>query len=201
MSSTNRSAARESHISDYYVTPLDAVEEFFQAFLQDYFFDAETLGNLSVLDPCAGGDENHPMSYPTVLHAYGINYLTTIDVREDSRASIIADYLQMPSLGCKPDMIITNPPFSLAEPIIKRALQDVNKKNGFVIMLLRLNFLGGLRRKREFWDEVGLPTNIYVHPRRMCFTNNGKTDSIEYAHFVWHTQKGSVSSSSCLRLI
>lgn len=50
-------------------------------------------------------------------------------------------------------------------------------------MLLRLNFLGSKQRK-EFWDKFP-PKWIYVHHKRMSFTDNGATDSIEYAHFVW----------------
>lgn len=33
-----------------------------------------------------------------------------------------------------------------------------------------------------------MPKYCYVHHKRMGFTDDGKTDSIEYAHFVW--QKG-----------
>lgn len=80
--------------------------------------------------------------------------------------------------------IITNPPFNIAEDIIKKALNDV-KEGGYVIMLLRLNFFGGKQRLQKFWNEVGLPKYSFVHHRRMSFTSDGKTDSIEYQHAVW----------------
>ncbi len=51
-------------------------------------------------------------------------------------------------------------------------------------MLLRLNFLGSISRF-EFFKKY-MPKYIYVHHKRIAFTDNGKTDSIEYAHFVWH---------------
>jgi hypothetical protein len=50
-------------------------------------------------------------------------------------------------------------------------------------MLLRLNFWGS-KVRRDFL--IGnCPSYCYIHPRRISFTSNGKTDSIEYAHFVW----------------
>ena len=49
-----------------------------------------------------------------------------------------------------PDIIITNPPFSHAVRIIKRALKYVDGQ-GFVIMLLRLNFFGSQEREKFFF--------------------------------------------------
>jgi hypothetical protein len=185
MSSTNRSEARNEHIADYYKTPIDKIVEFLNAFTSH---EPNLMGG-STLDPCAGGIKNnneHPMSYPEALKRVGFpeNNIHTIDIREDSRASVIGNYLDM-KLNYKPNMIITNPPFLIAQEIIEKALNDV-ADGGFVIMLLRLNFLGGKKRK-EFWDKH-MPKYSFVHNRRMSFTDDGRTDSIEYAHFVW--QKG-----------
>ena len=52
-----------------------------------------------------------------------------------------------------------------------------------VIMLLRLNFFGSKDRK-EFLQQ-NMPKYCYVHSRRMSFTDDGKTESIEYMHAVW----------------
>ena len=80
---------------------------------------------------------------------------------------------------------ITNPPFALAREIIDKALKDV-KDNGFVIMLLRLNYFGGKLRE-DLWKSH-MPKYAFVHNKRLSFTDNGKTDSIEYMHCIW--QKG-----------
>lgn len=53
-------------------------------------------------------------------------------------------------------------------------------------MLLRLNFFGS--KKRNKWLLDNMPDQCYIHAKRMSFTGDGKTDSIEYAHFIW--QKG-----------
>ena len=182
MSSTNRGYDR--HKSDYYVTPIDKIIDFLEAFAER---ESNAFNNGYILDPCAGGDEINPMSYPEALRRFGVTIpIKTIDIRADSLADEIGDYLSI-EVTEKPKVIITNPPFSLAEPIIEKALAEVTD-DGFVIMLLRLNFYGGQKRYNGFWQRVGLPKYTFVHHRRMSFTPDGKTDSIEYAHFVW--QKG-----------
>jgi hypothetical protein len=144
-----------------------------------------------------GGDTKHPMSYPEALKQIGINpkNITTIDIRNDSLTEIKGDYLK---LDCKNkyDVVVTNPPFNLAREIIEKALDDV-KDNGFVIMLLRLNFFGGKLRK-DMWDKQ-MPKYAFVHHRRMSFTDDGKTDSIEYCHMVW--QRGCCPEFTKLKVI
>lgn len=203
LSSTNRSNARKKHISDYYVTPIDKILDFLHEFnkYEDIFVkqgrDKNGRPYPLILDPCAGGDANHPMSYPVALQQIGIDpdNIITIDIRQDSRADIKEDYLKIDCPG-NFDVIITNPPFNLAREIIEKALNDVND-GGFVIMLLRLNFFGGKLRK-DMWDRQ-MPKYAFVHNRRMSFTDDGRTDSIEYMHAVW--QKGYYPEFTKLKVI
>lgn len=150
-----------------------------------------------LLDPCAGGDKHHPMPYPTALYQrYGTGLsIDTIDIRQDSRAQRQANYLKL-NITTPPQVIITNPPFCLALPMIEKALFDVADA-GYVIMLLRLNFLEGKSRKSFF--EKYMPTRIYVHHQRMSFTDNGKTDSVAYCHMVW--QKDNYKDHAELKII
>lgn len=175
MSSTNRGRSR--NISDYYITPEEEINKFLDSFLGD----SDYCKDFDVLDPCAGGDSNHLMAYPNALLKRGFKNITTIDVRPDSKADIKGDFLQL-ELQKSYDFIITNPPFYIAEEVIKKAMKNV-VDGGWVIMLLRLNFMGSQNR-RDFWLKYP-PLGIYIHSKRMCFTGDGKTDSIEYAHFVW----------------
>jgi len=84
------------------------------------------------------------------------------------------------------DLIITNPPFSLAMEFIEKSFQWRKSDKSIVAMLLRLNFLGS--KKRASWLRQHTPS-VYVSPKRPSFALNkdGKrgTDSIEYAWFVW----------------
>lgn len=180
MSSTNRSNARQDHIADYYVTPTDDIINFL-----GHLDNVVTLdSNQIYLDPCAGGDGDNQMSYPYALKEYyrmDDEQIRTIDIRKDSLAQIKGDYLTM-DLGYKPYCIISNPPFNKALEFIKKALNDVSD-DGYVIMLLRLNFLETKARK-EFFDQQ-MPKYIFVHHKRMSFVKGGGTDSVAYAHYVW----------------
>ncbi|ASM69711.1 hypothetical protein [Blautia hansenii] len=207
MSSTNRSNARDNHISDYYVTPISDVELFLKNFNEHVKIE---WNEINILDPCAGGNKEvkdehgikeiyHAMSYPTAIsNIYGKCNITTMDIREDSLAEHCADYLET-ELENKPNLIITNPPFASAIKIIEKALSDV-ENNGYVIMLLRLNFFGSKDRKKFF--EKYMPEWCFVHHVRIGFCDkkdkdgyvmfdkngnvkHGSTDSIEYAHFVF----------------
>lgn len=180
MSSTNRSNARQEHIADYYRTPIVDIEKFMSELDKVITIDMDKC----TLDPCAGGDENNPMSYPTALYDYykvPFENIRTIDIREDSLAEKKTDYLNT-KLDYKPYVIITNPPFNKALEFIQKALEDV-EDNGYVIMLLRLNFLETKARK-QFFDNY-MPEYIFVHHKRMSFIEGGGTDSVAYAHYVW----------------
>jgi len=189
MSSTNRGYNR--HKSDYYITPQEEIIKFLEVFEKE----EDITGN--ILDPCSGGDEDHLMSYPSALEKKGYNpeKITTVDIRKDSRAQIKADYREIDCPGDF-DLIITNPPFKIARDIIEKALEDVNE-GGFVVMLLRLNYFGSQKRF-DLWQDH-LPKYCFVHHQRMSFTDNGKTDSIEYCHMVW--QKGHKPNFTALKVI
>lgn len=91
----------------------------------------------------------------------------------------IADYRES-QLRRKPvQVLITNPPFSLAEQILRAA----RTHSQHVLLLLRLNFLGS--EQRYSYLQQHRPENIFVLPNRPAFKGDGKTDSIEYAWFHW----------------
>ena len=208
MSSTNRSDARKSHISDYFVTPISDFELFLGEFNKRIVLEWDKC---KILDICAGSNDEikdangirelyHPMSYPIAIHnVFGNCNVNTIDIREDSLAITKGDYLTMNVKDYKPEIIITNPPFAIATDIIEKAINDV-VDGGYVIMLLRLNFFGSEERKPFF--EKYMPEWCFVHRKRMSFVDKkdnigcvefnkdnkpkkGSTDSIEYAHFVF----------------
>lgn len=76
------------------------------------------------------------------------------------------------------DLILTNPPFSLAQEFISHSLANA----ACVIMLLRLNFLASI--KRYDWWKQRPPTALHVLSKRPSFTGSG-TDATDYAWFVW----------------
>lgn len=80
--------------------------------------------------------------------------------------------------------VVTNPPYSLAEPFVRHALGTVPSA-GTVAMLLKLNFLEGIRRKKLF--EESPPSWVYVFSRRLKFPMpSGQGGGVlAYAWFVW----------------
>lgn len=178
MSSTLRNVQRNVSI-DYYRTEESAIELFFNNLPLCFWNNLSVLDY--ILDPCAGGDKEHEMPYPSVLKKFGYKLIDTIDIRHDSKADVVGDYLKI-NVTTQYKLIITNPPFNIALNIIKKALKDV-ANGGYVIMLQRLNFLGS-KKRREFFNSF-MPQYIYVHSKRIKFSDFGSGDSIEYAHFVW----------------
>lgn len=144
MSSTNRANAAARHVADYYVTPVASIKEFLDAFREDFhllpsYQQADQINvfgerSITVLDPCAGGDDKHAMSYPEAIARYSqwnVNGIDTVDVREDSRATFKEDYL-FKNLGQdRPyDVAITNPPFNIALDVIQKCLREVRLGGG-----------------------------------------------------------------------
>lgn len=199
MSSTNRNAVRND--ADYYRTPAWAIEEFLAGFIKDNpgFRFGRTL------DPCAGGTVDaegrpvHEPAYPSVLLGSRLvlpAQLTSLDLRTDAPVDRPGrDFLEYRPHTLY-DTIISNPPFNLAHAFVEHSLSMLEHR-GTLVFLLRLNFLGSLQRA-ELWRRK-MPTWIYVHSRRMKFSDAKSTDSVEYAHFVW--TKDDYPSAAKLRVL
>lgn len=92
--------------------------------------------------------------------------------------------------------IVTNPPFKLAVPFIKRGLELVPDGRK-VCMFLKLQFLEGQERK-EFFKQYP-PKTVYVSSSRIACAMNGEfmklnkktgkmekiANAVAYAWFVW----------------
>lgn len=140
------------------------------------------------------------MPYEDVLRREWEMSPTTMDLREDAPlVDIHGDYL---NYKFRPpmtqwDMIISNPPFSLIYPFIKRSL-DLLRPDGKLVFLLRLNYFG--TQERSTWFKDLMPEYTYVHARRCSFDPvTRRTDSIEYMHCVW--RKGYHPQHTALRII
>lgn len=76
-------------------------------------------------------------------------------------------------------LAIGNPPFNLAEPIVRKCLEHAD----VVAMLLRVGFLGSDERV-DFFRTVGARPALRILPDRPSFDGVG-TDASAYAWFVW----------------
>lgn len=87
----------------------------------------------------------------------------------------ITDFLSIDSSEFKSknspvDIVITNPPYALAQEFIEHSL-DIVKEQGKVVMFLKIQFLEGVKR-REFFRK-NPPKYIYVFVSRQSPWMNG----------------------------
>lgn len=94
----------------------------------------------------------------------------------------IGDFTHMKPVPRKYEVIVTNPPYSIAMEFVEKAREFEPK---YLILLLRTNFLASQTRAdfmREFTPDV------YLLPNRPCFVR-GKSDNTEYMWAVWDRDK------------
>ena len=179
--------------NDFYATDPIAV----QKLLTKYAIN----GN-EILEPCVGNG-----NIANAINNFYTNKvnITGIDIVDRGYPNtIVHDYLTWET-DRKFDCIITNPPYSLAKEFIEKSMSLLNDgygedglPNGQLIMLLKIQFLEGIKRKKLF--EKYPPKYIYVFRSRMATWNNGQpfdsngkkwATTICHAWFIW--EKGSTT--------
>lgn len=80
------------------------------------------------------------------------------------------------------DLILSNPPYHIAEPIIRRAWEQL-APGGRMIMLLRLSFQAGVGRAAGLWRDIP-PVAVGVCSRRPSFYGR-KTSGTDYGVYQW----------------
>jgi hypothetical protein len=170
MSATNRGGARAA--LDFYSTP---------AWVTHALLRFITPGP-RVLDPCAG-DGSILKHLGQGARGYELDAVRATTAQTSGLAVTCRDSLSTNSWD-SPSMVIMNPPYSLSEAFVRRALEEV-QADGMVCALLRLGWLASKKRK-EFHRTF--LADVHILSRRPSFTPDGKTDTSEYAWFVWPGQ-------------
>jgi hypothetical protein len=180
--------------SEFYPTPPWVTHRFIER--------AVSLPKGSWLEPCAGNGDiiqavNDVIEKPVYWHANEIRSETESDLRKMANQVTISDFIAWetppPGSPTKFDVIITNPPFSLALPIIKKSLELAD----YVVVLVRLNFIGSTKRTAFFKEMM---PDIYVIPERPSFDGEG-ADSIEYAWLQWNQPESRKRSRGFIELL
>ncbi|MEO6575502.1 MAG: hypothetical protein ABIP89_16760, partial [Polyangiaceae bacterium] len=84
-------------------------------------------------------------------------------------------------------LVISNPPFSLAQAFVQKSLDLAKPTRATVAVLLRLAFLESKKRAKFHADN---PSDVFVLTERPSFTGDGKSDSCAYAWFCFGPGRG-----------
>ena len=172
MSSTNRGSSTTQ--ADFYATPAWATRAILPHLPR----------TSTALDPCCGKGA----IMRVVAERIGADLCDGMEIDEalgreavDVGHVLLVDALSLvewPPYGC----VIMNPPFSQAMAFMTKALAETQPSGGTLAALLRLGMMASQGRA-AFWRAN--PCDVYVLPKRPSFTPDGKTDSADYAWFVW----------------
>lgn len=165
---------------DFYATNPKAVQMLFDSFKEI------NLSKTKTLEPSVG--QGHIVN---TLKNLGVSDIDCIDIVNRGVPNVIvSDYLTC-RLKNVYDLIITNPPFSLAQEFIEKSFTHI-VRGGYVIMFLKIQFLEGAKRK-TFFDKYP-PKYVYVFRNRMATWNNGNeldpngkrwATTMCHAWFIW----------------
>jgi len=133
-------------------------------------------------EPCAGDN------WITRVLEGPRRQVITADIRDDAPVNYPGvDILTLHPCNSHPfrcvEAIVSNPPYSLAAPIVRKALELCPR----VAMFLRLSFLEGCEDKPESkrLDLLGRLSRVIVLPRVSFIQGKSGTDSSTCAWFIW----------------
>lgn len=171
--------------NDFYATNPLAVEMLDKVYPLD-------CNDKYVLDPCVG--QGHILN--KVKELYPVAKCMGVDIVDRGyENTMVRDYINecpVRPIGWRFDLIITNPPYSLASEFVDKSIQLL-RDGGKCCMFLKIQFLEGQKRK-ELFDKYP-PRYIYVFRNRMATWNNGQefdpktgkhwSTTMCHAWFVW----------------
>lgn len=174
---------------DFYPTPTPLIYAACNRLKDDEGIKPYFAGGAYVLDPGCGegkwGNVGGSLFYKAETNG--------IDIQENNQAKqfldkfVVGDYLSDIFLGAGFDLILGNPPFSLAEQFVHRSF-NLLLPGGRIFFLLRLAFLEGRKRQLSLFEKLPLK-RVYVLTRRPSFfstkKNRDTTDTLAYAMFLW----------------
>ncbi len=185
MSSTNRGALR--HPDDYYATPAWSVDAIMP--------HLPGLREARILEPAAG---DGAIVRALRLHGVEESQIEAVELDEERAAfcrmscpTVCGDFLKLPVPdGPSPSLVVMNPPYSLAQEFIERAMRWLTP-GGTCAVLLRLPFACSAKR-RAF--RAAHPFDVFALASRPSFGLNKDgepgTDSADYAWFLFGEGRG-----------
>lgn len=167
----------ERRTLDCYDTPAWAVRRLLESYdlpVHGRFIEP-AYGGGAIVDVCLEWDPS-------------VTKWTIFDIEPRGNGTTKRDWIaDQPDRFDDASLCISNPPYSIAQEFIEASFRQC--PNADVVMLLRLGFLASEKRAK-FFARYGVP-DLYILPNRPSFTEDGKTDSSDYAWFVWPKRRAS----------
>ena len=182
MSSTNPGAKRKPR--DFYATPESSVEQLLRRVPELNIYGQNWL------EPAVGDGAivKAVRKYWPQYQKSAEPYFTGVDIEPQIESSSGLEIVRSNYLLYLPEqkhhVIITNPPFFLAQCFIEHSMNLY--EDGYqpvIIMLLRLGLLES--KSRQGWWQGKEPDALYVLSERPDFTGGGG-DSCAYAWYFWN---------------
>lgn len=177
MSATGRNLAPRNQL-DFYPTPIGHVRAAFDLLPVSFV-------PTWVLDPGAGtgvwGQEAHRF-YPRAM-IHGIEIRDVVCPEGFSTWHTKIDFTEFDALTPIWDLVVGNPPYNVAEQFIRRSMALL-LNGGYLLFLLRLNYLEGQGRGRGLWRDFP-PFRVGVYSKRPSFSNDSHTDATGYMACLW----------------
>ena len=180
---------KEREANDYYATPTAEVLNILREL--DYDFH-----EASILEPCVGGGHMAEgiVSY-LIESGSSRNKLIATDIKDRGyettywNCQYSLDFLSDDYPIESADVVIMNPPYSILEPFLIRALEIAKKK---LIVLCRMQVLEGEGRYEKIFN-VNPPTHVYQYVDRIQCWKNGEepegSSAQGYCWVVWDKEK------------
>lgn len=179
---------KERQAEDYYATPTDEVLNILRELGYDFY-------GASILEPCVGGGHMAEgiISYLKETESTR-NKLIATDIKDRGyetdywNCQYGLDFLGDDYPIDSADVIIMNPPYSILEPFLIRAL-EIAKQH--LIVLCRMQVLEGESRYEKIFAN-NPPTDIYQYVDRIQCWKNGEepegSSAQGYCWLVWNKE-------------
>lgn len=163
---------------DEYLTPRNVVEAAVKKLRNRYpLFEPMTC-----LEPgCAWGAHlDYAQDYfPSIVYTLGVDiYQHPMDPTHDF---LLQDFLTWDT-DQRFDLIVTNPPFSLAEDCFRKVVELLSP-DGLALLFERYGFFTTKKRRWDLWTQINL-REVWVCTRRPAMIGQQGTDSCEYAYYL-----------------
>lgn len=174
----------EKKAFDEYLTPQPLAEAAVRYFVE-HIMDHGTRVN-NILDPSAGRYGVWGSEVWEEFAGHGAK-LTGVDIQDLSKPLLYDEwYPNQDFMTWKTnreyDIIATNPPYTDVEAFIEKCWGHLHG-SGYMLMLLRLNFLASEKRQKLF-KKCPLDS-VIVSTQRISFYGNS-TNATEYGIFCWY---------------